>query len=200
MKITIRNGLPTDALHIAATIRMAVGDEICNGVITPGRTVDDLNRLFAELAVDTRSQYAYTNTLVAESEGGAVMGLLIAYDGAELFPRREFFFAKAREIMGTDYTDMPPETDDGEFYIDTLGVYPAYRRTGVARCLLQAAIERAGSIGKPAGLLADMENTRALNLYRSVGFRTVNNRIFIDTEMYHMQYAGTPGNETINHS
>jgi ribosomal protein S18 acetylase RimI-like enzyme len=58
----------------------------------------------------------------------------------------------------------------------------------VARLLLQAAIERAASIGKPAGLLADMENTRALNLYHSVGFRTVNNRIFIDTEMYHMQY------------
>jgi DNA-3-methyladenine glycosylase I len=167
---------------------MAVGDEICNGVITPGRTVDDLNRLFAELAVDTRSQYAYTNTLVAESEGGAIMGLLIGYDGAELLPRREYFFAKAREIMGTDYTDMPPETDPGEYYIDTLGIYPAYRRQGVAHRLLYAAIARARKIGKPAGLLADMNNTRALSLYRSIGFRTVNNRIFIDTEMYHMQY------------
>lgn len=191
MKITIRDGQPTDALHIATTIRMAVGDEICNGVITPGRTVEDLNRLFAELAIDTRSQYAYSNTLVAESEGGAVMGLLIGYDGAELLPRREYFFAKAKEIMGTDYTDIPPETDDKEFYIDTLGVYPAYRRQGVARLLLQAAIERATNIGKPAGLLADMENSRALNLYRSVGFHTVDNRIFIDTEMYHMQYINS---------
>ena len=54
-----------------------------------------------------------------------------------------------------DYSNMDDETAEGEFYLDSLAVYPHYRKRGIASQLLNRFIEHAASLGLPAALLVD---------------------------------------------
>ena len=75
-----------------------------------------------------------------------------------------------------DYSQMDDETEAGEFYLDSLAIYPEYRRRGIARQLLKRATEHAASLNLPAALLVDKGNPNAERLYRSVGFEYCNGR------------------------
>lgn len=165
---------------------MAVGDEICADFAAPNHTLADVEALFTHLASLPDSQYSYRNALVALTPQGEVAGVTVGYDGALLRPLRERFFEAARTRMGRNMEGMADETTPNEFYIDTLAVFPPFRRQGVARALLSAQAERAAAMGKPAGLLVDFTNPRAEALYTSVGFRPEGTRPFAGVEMRHM--------------
>lgn len=62
------------------------------------------------------------------------------------------------------------EKPDEYWGILDLGVDPKYQRRGIARLLLQWALERAGKEGVPVHLSA---TPAAAQLYRSLGFRGV---------------------------
>ena len=63
---------------------------------------------------------------------------------------------------------------DGSLYVYLLGVMPEYRRLGYASQLLQSAKDYAHRHGFPAlSLHANVENLKALRLYRKFGFRPV---------------------------
>jgi DNA-3-methyladenine glycosylase I len=186
--MTITNALPCHAPLIGSAIVMAVGSEICTDFAAPNHTIADVERLFASLATLTDSQYSYLNTLVAlDSDGTTVMGVCVAYPGRDLYRLRTRFFEQVKLQLGRDMDAMPDETSPDEFYIDTLAVFPAYRRRGVATALLRAAIERAHSLELPAGLLVDKTNARAQALYASVGFRYRDDRPFAHVLMDHLQ-------------
>ena len=93
-------------------------------------------------------------------------------------------------MLGKDMSGMGDECDADEYYIDTLAVDPAFRGMGIARQLLTAAIDKAKTIGKPAGLLVDKQNHRARHLYENMGFRKIGNRPFASEVMDHMRYEG----------
>jgi DNA-3-methyladenine glycosylase I len=83
---------------------------------------------------------------------------------------------------------MEPETSAGEFYLDSLAVFPPFRGNGVARSLILALSEKAFAYGhKNVGLLVDFENPNAEILYRSVGFVRKEEKIFLGHKMWHMQ-------------
>ncbi len=61
-----------------------------------------------------------------------------------------------------------------EAHISTLAVDPGYRRRGIGRQLLQAALDRATAAGAQAVTLeVRVSNAPAIALYRSFGFRQV---------------------------
>lgn len=61
-----------------------------------------------------------------------------------------------------------------EAHISTLAVDPAYRRRGIGRRLLRAALERAAAAGAQAVTLeVRVSNAAAIALYRSFGFQEV---------------------------
>ncbi len=179
---------PLHANIIADAILMAVGTEICTDFAAPNHSLDDVQRLFASLALRPDSQYSYRNTLLAVTPSGDVAGVCIAYDGALLHSLRQRFFEAAETMLQRSMQGMADETSADEFYIDTLAVFPPYRRHGYAKALLRAQIQRAAAIGKPAGLLVDKQNPRAASLYHAVGFRYVDDRPFADVMMNHLQY------------
>ena len=100
----------------------------------------------------------------------------------------DFVHEMKREV-GVDHSGIADETGPGEWYLDSLAVYPQYRGQGIAHLLLQAMVERAQEAGLPAGLLVDKGNPKAERLYHSIGFEYVNDAMWGGHEMRHLQHA-----------
>lgn len=181
-----------EAPLIADAILEAVGPEITAGLAGERNTEDDVRSIFTRLAQRDDSQYSYLNTRICRDESGMPMGVCISYDGEDLKKLRRAFFAEANSTLGWGLTDedienLPGETGEDEFYLDTLMTLPAYRGKGVARELIRDALRRAAGCGKPLGLLCDTDNATARRLYDSLCFREIGTRPFAGHMMNHLQ-------------
>lgn len=186
--ITIRPAVRDDAPQIADTIMMALGRELCESFTDQERTLDDVRRLFTVCAASDDSQYSYLNTLKAVDAEGNTVGMVISYDGARLYELRKRFLDEFEKLNGFRIDGhMTDETEPGEWYLDSLAVFPAYRGRGIARRLIEGVKQRALPSGKPVGLLVDKTNHRAEHLYDSLGFKTVGDRAFAGELMTHKQ-------------
>lgn len=180
---------PDMASHIASLIMEAMNHECCQNFAGPQHTLADFHRMMTKLVEMEDSQYSYRNTLVAQVANGILAGICVAYDGAKLHALRRRFFEAAETAFGIDYRGMADETEEGEFYIDSLAVSGDFRGKGIATELLRAAIARGKKLGIPAtGLLVDKGNPRAEALYTRVGFHYVNDATWGGHPMKHLQY------------
>lgn len=176
------------AAHIATLIMEAMNHECCQNFAGPHHTLDDFHAMMTRLVEMEDSQYSYRNTLVATNTEGILMGILVGYNGADLKKLRTRFIQEAIVSFGIDYSSMEPETEAGEFYIDSLAVSSNFRGKGVAQQLLHAGIERARELGIPkVGLLCDKCNPNAERLYAHVGFEYVNDTTWGGHAMKHLQ-------------
>lgn len=186
----IIKSLPEHAPLIGKAITMAIGEELTHELAGPDHTPEDVVNLFSDLAARTDTQYSYLNSFSAIDDNGNVMGITVCYDGARLIELRRVFFAEAAKCIGYkiegEVDDFPVETTPDEVYLDSLAVFPEYRKRGVAHALIEAAHSRAAEYGKPLGLLVDKTNARARNLYDSLGFKPVDERMFAGELMDHM--------------
>ena len=178
-----------DAHFIARSIVWAVGEELARKLAGNDHTPEDVHTLFRELAEREDTQYSYRNTIVAIDDNDEAVGALIAYDGAKLRILKEPFISACREKFGKDMSAMGDECDADEYYIDTLAVDPAYRGRGIARRLLEAGVDMAKPVGKPAGLLVEKNNHRARHLYEKTGFRKIGERPFASEIMDHLIHS-----------
>ncbi len=168
--MTIIPATLSHAEDITRLIMQAMSDECCQNLAGPDHTLDDFASVMLSLVRSGHTQYSYRNALVALTPDGRVAGACVGYRGDDLHSLREAFISAARRHFQIDYTGMADETRPGEYYIDSLAVYPEYRRQGIATALLRAAADHARSIGLPAALLVDKGNPNARRLYESVGF------------------------------
>lgn len=189
MKIQIEQATPDKASHIASLIMEAMNAQCCQNFAGPQHTLVDFHRMMTKLVEMEDSQYSYKNTLVAMSTDGILVGILVAYDGADVKRLRKRFIEAAIVAFGIDYSAMELETEEGEFYLDSLAVSNQYRGKGIASKLLEAAISRARDLELPAvGLLCDKGNPKAERLYTKVGFQYVNDTTWGGHAMKHLQY------------
>lgn len=189
MKIKIEKATPDLASHIASFIMEAMNAECCQNFAGPEHTLIDFHRMMTRLVEMEDSQYSYRNTLAAFTSNGILVGACVGYDGADLHRLRRRFCEEALVEFGLDYSGMPDETQEGEFYIDSLAVSKNFRGKGFATELLKAAIERAKELRLPAvGLLVDKGNPRAEALYTRLGFEYVNDASWGGHPMKHLQY------------
>ena len=80
------------------------------------------------------------------------------------------------------------ETEEGEFYIDSIAVNPLFRKRGVATELITAMCSKAFNEGySKVGLIVEINNLKAQLLYEKIGFKIVEHKIFFGHDMYHMQ-------------
>lgn len=177
-----------DSPYIGEAICIAIGDELVKHLAGDDHTAEDVRNLFSALAAREDTQYSYLNTVKAVDTEGNILGVAIAYDGAQLHQLREAFISEAAKCIGLVFESAPAdETDPGEYYLDTLAVFPQYRRNGIARSLIESVKQRAQAINKPAGLLVSKTNSKARPLYESCGFKMVGERPFADEMMDHLQ-------------
>ena len=179
---------------------LAMNHDCCQYFAGPHHTLDDFHRMLTRLVKRRDSQYSYQNTLVALA-GEDVVGCCVSYDGSRLRDLRRAFLEETRDSFGLDHSHMADETQAGELYIDTLAVSVGYRGQGIATSLLQATCEKAAALHLPVGLLVDKGNPKAERLYKSFGFRYVNDAVWGTHPMRHLQRCddGLPVNYKDNH-
>lgn len=180
-KIIIRNAFPEDAPLIAWTVATAIGEE------TLERYCGNAGLSVLEILARTKiSQYSFQNSLVAEINSIPV-GVIVGYDGALLRKLRPITFALIHEKTGK-YLQLEEETQAGEFYLDSVSVYPEFRGRGIGRKLILKMCERAFAAGhQKVGLLVDAENPRAEKLYSELGFVRITPKRFCGNAMWHLQ-------------
>lgn len=185
----IAQATPNHAADIAQLVMMAMTDECCLNLAGEGNTLANFARVMNRLTAADHSQYSYRNTLVAIDDDGQVAGAIVSYDGGQLHALRQAFIDEMKREVGVDHSGIADETGPGEWYLDSLAVYPQYRGQGIAHLLLQAVVERAQKAGLCAGLLVDKGNPKAERLYRSIGFEYVDDAMWGGHEMRHLQHA-----------
>ena len=179
--IIIRKATKDDVALIAKVVAMAIGDDIAKVYCGENHQM-----VLKELACMEVSQYSYRNVLVAEVDGMPA-GAAVAYDGADLYKLRETTLKTISRYTGKELIIKDDETDASEFYLDSLGVLPEFRKSGVASKLILALKEIAASeYNKPLGLLVDFENPKAERLYMSLGFERVEEKLFLGHKMWHL--------------
>ena len=182
MTITIRPATFADVPAIAKFIAMAIGDEFS----LKNYCGENYLKVLEEIAQADNTQYSFKNSLVAEAEG-IVVGAIVGYDGAKLLELRTETFAIIKKHLGIT-PNMEPETETGEFYLDSIAVLPEYRGRGVAKNLILTLCNKVFSEGhKNVGLLVDIKNINAEKLYHSLGFIRINKKSFLGHEMWHLQ-------------
>ena len=182
MDVTIRSACKNDAETIAQIVAMAIGDAETMENYCGKNYMDVLT----EIAMTEDTQYSYRNALIAEV-GNRIAGALVGYDGSMLYPLRNNTIAIIHKY-NPSLTIKGDETQDGEYYIDSLGVFPEFRGMGAGRKLLMAAQERAAAEGHSrAGLIVDYNNPGAEKLYISSGFRRAGTKVFFSHQMWHLQ-------------
>lgn len=176
--IEIKKCGPEDAEAIARAVITAIHEDY--------DTNDVLRRIFTALTPRTDTQYSYLNALKAvDTVSGDIAGIIVAYDGGRLAAMREVFLLQFRKVVGHDLENVVDETDATEWYLDSLAVDPRYRRRGVARRLIEAAIEQCPT-GLTPGLLCAPGNADARALYEKLGFVEIGQRPFMGEMMAHM--------------
>ncbi|MBN1564453.1 MAG: GNAT family N-acetyltransferase, partial [Anaerolineae bacterium] len=81
---------------------------------------------------------------------------------------RGFVWIEQGELVGN--VSLAPTTYDRGWIIANVAVYPAYRRRGIARQMMQAALAWVQQHGTFATLQVDADNAGARTLYDSLGF------------------------------
>lgn len=183
MEISIRPATKEDANLIATAIAMAIGMDGAKEYAG-----DNLFQAFQEAAEKEDTQYSHRNALVAMADGKEA-GAIVGYDGGQLKRLREASLAVIRKYKpGLEI--LEDETEEGEFYLDSLAVLPEYRGHGIGRTLIEAKMQQAAKDGhRRFGLLVDFENPDAERLYTAIGFKPVGQRPFIGHMMKHMQMS-----------
>jgi ribosomal protein S18 acetylase RimI-like enzyme len=182
----IRPASQTDAPALSQLIILAMG-QLANkfaGSDDPTKAT----QLFEKFAVQTGNQYSYENTLIYEDESG-ICGMILGYNGADLEKLRAPFLSFIKETNGFNQP-IEDETQPGEYYIDCLSVFPAQQGRGIAKALIKALIEHAAKNGHfTTGLIVYENNPQAKKLYLNLGFKVVDERIFVGDVYEHLQYS-----------
>ena len=179
--IKIRPASVNDAPVIAQAFVMAVGEE----TVVRYCGADYLKALEAAASAED-TQYSYRNALVAELDG-VPAGAVVGYDGALLESLRAATLSVIKEF-NPSVSVADDETQAGEFYIDSISVFPQFRGHGIGKRLLMAMTGKGLALGcSKVGLMVDFKNSEASSLYSSCGFQPVGEKLFFGHKMRHMQ-------------
>ena len=172
----MREARRDDAPLIAEAVCMAVGYDTSHPIYS----------VFLTLAESERAQYSYRNALIGEVDGVAA-GAIVGYDGAMLEELRRPIYPLLERHLG-EVPHIEDETEAGEYYLDSIGVLPAFRGTGVGRALLMSACHKAFAAGhERVGLIVDFDNPNAERLYTTLGFERIGTKRFLGHQMWHLQ-------------
>ena len=179
----IRPATPTDASAVAPLMFQAM-EEIVYKMIGKDHKEEAI-ALLKTLFEQEDNQYSYKNAWVYEEEG-AVIGSVIAYDGAHLHRLRAPVLALIRSSYGIDIV-LEDETAEGELYIDTLSVLPTAQGKGIGSQLV-AHLKKVAT--QPIGLLVDVQNPKAERLYTRLGFEYINHQELAGGIYKHLVFRG----------
>jgi len=181
----IRKAIPEDAPIIAKYIMLAMEDILYRfiGEVSLEKAIGFLNRMVGEKG----NQYSYENCWVVEADQEIIAAALV-YDGARLQELRRPVANTIKETFNRDF-HPEDETQEGEMYIDCVGVNPNQQGKGVGSTVFRFLIDEYINRKKQTlGLLVDKDNPKAKLLYLKLGFEVVGEKTLVGKAMEHLQY------------
>lgn len=183
--MTSRLATPQDKTSVAILMVQAM-DDLAKKFVKSDNLTDAIPA-FEHFFVQKNNQYGYENTIVGEDETG-IVGSITAYDGAKLDELRQ----PVLDYLKTHYnfnTAIENETQAGEFYLDTVSVFPHKQGLGIGAKLIQAMIQHAKKLGhERVGLLVDKTNPKAKSLYLRLGFEVVDEKSLLGGAYEHLVF------------
>lgn len=168
----IRRAKITDIDAIVALMMLAMDDLPYKFALTKDKQI--AAALLKKFVLKAGNQYSISNTYVYEQEG-KVVGAINGYDGGKIESLRKPFFDYINKNFHHGNFEMEPESESGEFYIDTLGVNPKHQGKGIGKNLILETLNYAKALGfNKVGLL--VSNPSAKRLYEKLGFTKVGTR------------------------
>lgn len=166
--VQLRNATLDDAPFIARVVLAGI-DMLDLDAMLP----DEQRGIYEHLIEICRmgdTLYSYCNTRIAEADGKRV-GALVAYDGARYARMREKTFGLVKQTSGMDLSRNAMETGPGEFYLDSMAIFPEYRGAGIGRMLMRDRVDFALNKGfSKVTLLVDKDKPHLQKYYESEGF------------------------------
>lgn len=183
--LEIRKSYPEEADQIAELMLFAMEGIVYEFI--GEKNYEKAKQFLKELIESTNNQYSYENTYVA-LENNEIVGSFTLYDGSNLLELRNPVIDKIKNEFGLDI-QPENETEAGEFYIDTIAVYPMHRGKGYGNKILDYLTKDfAEKNNVTIGLLVDHKNPNAKKLYESKGFVKVGEKDLMQTKNDHLQY------------
>lgn len=180
----IRQSRKDESAQIAQLMLLAM-EEIVYAFLG-NRNIDDASHFMHLLVQQEGNQYSFENTWVAE-EDSQVVGSITVYDGTKLQQLRQPVLCLLSENYNRKICPEN-ETEPGEFYIDTIAVHPDHQGKGLGTMLLRFVIDHfVYQKGKTLGLLVDIQNPKAKNLYLQLGFEKVGEKQLMGHPYEHLQ-------------
>lgn len=184
MNIEIRKAEPTDSSEIAALLLLAMEEIVYEflGKNDPQAAFDFMYKMVST----ENNQYSWQNTYVICCDDQTA-GAVNVYEGARLKELREPVAEYIRRHTTKPF-NPEDETQAGEIYIDSIGVYPHWQGKGIGSRLLQYLIsEYTEKQGLTLGLLVEKANPGARRLYEKAGFRKTGEKVLVGKAMDHLQ-------------
>ena len=184
----VRKAILEDSDFIGSLLMLATGEVIYRFIRE--RNFQKAREFLIHFVKQENNQYSFQNCRIIEKEG-EVIGVLLGYDGNKLKELREPVLAHIHQFLDPNLT-VEDETQDGEFYIDSIGVLPNHQGKGLGARLIQSVIEeQVFGNGKTLGLLVDKANPAAKKLYLKLGFQPVGEKMLMGISMEHLQLKKT---------
>ena len=159
MKIEIRDARIEDVEIVAWTVLTALDLE-----------TDDMDR-FIKTCTDESTMYSWKNAIIAFVDGKAA-GCLIAYEGRRYMEMRDRTWHALWDNIDLDYLKkVEQETQEGDYYLDSMAILPKYRGYNIGKLLLERGINKSKELGcETTSLIVSCQKPRLEAYYRSVGF------------------------------
>ena len=170
-KVTFRAATIVDVPLVAACVLAAVDLADLSQPVTEENT--------REYAVAKRvcsredTLFSYRNARIICCDGSPI-GAIVSYDGAIYQHSREITFRVFREELGNNNESYGVETQPGEYYLDSMAIFPEYRGKGIGLMAMQDSIDVAVSKGfHDVTLLVDSSAPQKEAYYARLGFRPI---------------------------
>ncbi|MBD0298412.1 MAG: GNAT family N-acetyltransferase [Flavisolibacter sp.] len=183
----IRKATLKDSEFIATHLLLAMEDIVYQFI--GGKDPEKAKELLLYFAERENNQYSYQNCWVAVNDK-EVVATVNVYNGAQLRELRQPVIEHIRSRFNKDF-QPEDETQEGEYYIDSLGVNPDLQGKGIGSKILQFLIdEYAIKRSQTLGLLVEEENLNAKRLYFKLGFKSAGKKVLFGKNMEHLQFKG----------
>ncbi|MGM9929839.1 MAG: GNAT family N-acetyltransferase [Bacillus sp. (in: firmicutes)] len=173
--MTIRKARKEDSVQAAVLIYDAIHDiaDALTGETEKQKVLKQLEVYFQQEV----NRVSYSNCLVKVVEG-EVVGLVIAYHGKDASIIDAPILTHLESKFPDKQITIDQETEEEDFYLDTVSVNPHFAGRGYGTELLQAAIEYAKQSGyATVSLNVEENNMRARRLYERLGFEQTMERV-----------------------
>ncbi len=172
----------TDDAELAAQLIYATMGSMADYLLG-GDDASQAHRMIALLFRRPKNRYSYQYADLALVDG-EVVGLLLSYPGTMMkalhFPMVKNLFAVNgfRAALRFFYRSLPlmtvKEVEADEYFINNVAVFPQFQGHGVGKLLMELAEQKARASGlQKCALTVDIENERAVGLYKHLGYQVM---------------------------